>query len=87
MKSTSESATMTANMASMVFGTPSPSFTIPAYPPVTRSKVRLNHSKGAHFLCPGSCGLRSTAQRAGVRVSATMPEMMTETAMVSANCL
>ena len=51
------------------------------------SKVRLNHSNGAHFLWPGWWGLSSTAHSAGVSVSATMPEMMTDTAMVSANCL
>ncbi len=54
-------------------------------PPVSRSKPRLKARKKAF----GSWwpGLRMRAQSAGVSVSATMPEIVTEMAIVTANCL
>jgi hypothetical protein len=57
-------------------------------PPVKRfvvhAKALLNSRNGSHGRrCPG---FSSRAHKAGVSVSATMPEITTETAMVTANC-
>ncbi len=50
-----------------------------------RSKALLNAVKKRPFV--GCSSLMSRVQSAGVRVSATMPERMTDTTIVTANCM
>ena len=52
---------------------------------VKRASVWLNQTK-KRFFFSSSWGFRRMAQRAGVKVSATKPEIATETATVTANC-
>ena len=55
-------------------------------PCVRRSKKELNHLNKINFGL-WSEGFRIIAQSAGVSESATKPEIMTEVAIVTANCL
>ena len=50
---------------------------------MSHANARLNGRNSAGSLC---CGFSSSAHSAGVSVSATMPEMTTAVATVTANC-
>ncbi|MNN77917.1 hypothetical protein D3C81_1944230 [compost metagenome] len=60
----------------------------PMYRSVTLSRMRLKRSKkpDSNPFLPWSWGRNSMLDRAGLRVSATIAEMVTEMAMVIANC-
>ena len=59
--------------------------TPPVYTPVTRPKALSNQrNRNIFFPCPGRSSIRHSA---GLSVSATSPEIATDTAIVTANCL